>query len=201
MSFEIRLACPDDLKVIGEIYAHYIQNTTVTFEYTVPSESAFAERFAAITAVYPWLVGLSDGKIVGYAYADHPFSDRTAYGWDADLSVYLTPSFTGKGVGSRLYQALIELLCELGYRNVYGIVTGENAVSMAFHQKMGFRQVGIMQNAGFKFNRWLDVAWFEKRISELGIPDQIPMNISELSSERLRSICEKYCLYEGDENS
>lgn len=194
MSLEIRLACLDDVEVIRKIYAHYVQNTTVTFEYTVPTESAFAERFTAITAVYPWLVGLSDGKVIGYAYADHPFSDRMAYRWDADLSVYLTPSFTGNGVGSRLYQALIELLGQLGYRNVYGIVTGENTESMGFHEKMGFRQVGIMRDAGLKFNRWLDVAWYEKRISKPGIPDRIPINISEFSSKRLRDICEKYCL-------
>ncbi|MGM9681677.1 MAG: GNAT family N-acetyltransferase [Eubacteriales bacterium] len=198
MNLEIRPAVPDDVNAVREIYANYILNTTVTFEYAVPSVSDFDRRFDTVTAIYPWLVALSDGKIIGYAYADRPFSDRTAYCFDADLSVYLSPSFAGVGVGSRLYQALIEILCELGYRNVYGIVSGEKAVSIAFHEKMGFRRIGIMENSGFKFNRWLDVVWFEKRISELGTPDQPPMSISELSSKRMRCICEKYCLCEGN---
>lgn len=194
MSLEIRLAVPGDVKFIREIYAHYIQNTTVTFEYTVPSESDFEKRFATITKSFPWLVGLFDGKVIGYAYADVPFSTRMAYGWDADLSVYLTPDSIKNGVGGRLYRALIDILCEQGYRNVYGIVTGENTTSIAFHENMGFRRIGVMRNSGYKFNRWLDVVWFEKQIAELGSPKQTPMSISNLSPMRIQEICSKYCL-------
>lgn len=192
MSITIRTAASSDCAAIREIYAPYITDTTVTFEYEVPTEEAFAERFERIRNIYPWLVCEKDGVIVGYAYADVPFSSRSAYAWNADLSIYLHPNAQGGGIGRALYSALIELLVLLGYRNVYGLITGENAGSMAFHEKMGFRVAGVMKHSGYKFGRWMDVIWVEKNISPHTAPDSPPLRITELPEAKIRTVLARY---------
>ena len=83
----IRFAAPDDAAALLRIYAQYIE-TPITFEYTLPSEEEFARRIRDIQAVYPYLVYIEDGEVLGYAYA-HRFQERAAYQWGAELSVYL----------------------------------------------------------------------------------------------------------------
>lgn len=189
---EIRLAEKGDLQDIMAVYSHYILKTTVTFENTVPDLSEFEKRFERITAKYPWVVAVDGGIVVGYAYADVPFSARPAYNWDADLSVYLDNSCVHRGLGSRLYRVLMDILAELGYRNVYGIVTGENLASIAFHEKLGFRNVGCMKGSGYKFGKWLDVVWFEKRIAELGEPSGDPIFVTDMPIEKVNDIINRY---------
>lgn len=194
MSIRIRTAASSDAAAIREIYAPYITDTTVTFEYDLPTEEAFAERFDRIRAVYPWLVCEKDGVIVGYAYADVPFSTRSAYAWNADLSIYLSPEAQGCGIGRAIYSALMDLLVLLGYRNVYGLITGENSGSMAFHEKMGFRVAGIMQSSGCKFGRWINVIWVEKNISPYSIPDSPPLRITELEETKIKEVLDRYSI-------
>ena len=84
----IRIAVEADVAAILDIYAPYVTDTTVTFEYDVPSREVFLERFRGITAQFPWLVWEEDGQILGYAYATAPYA-RAAYAWCAEPSVYL----------------------------------------------------------------------------------------------------------------
>ena len=98
----IRVATQADVPEILNIYAPYIETTTVTFEYTVPSLEAFTERFRQVTEGFPWLLWEEEGKILGYAYASLPF-DRAAYGWCAEPSIYLRPEARGKHIGRQLY--------------------------------------------------------------------------------------------------
>ena len=82
----IRIATEKDIPQILAIYGPYVEDTTVSFEYTVPTEEAFLERFRGITAQFPWLVWEEDGKVLGYAYGSPPYA-RAAYGWCAEPSV------------------------------------------------------------------------------------------------------------------
>lgn len=159
---KIRFASDNDSAALLKIYAQYI-NTPITFEYELPDETEFAERIRTISREYPYLVCEDAGQTVGYAYA-HRQKERAAYQWNAELSVYLDQKFTGKGLGSRLYQVLIGLLKLQGIRNVYGVVTLPNEKSERMHLSMGFNRLGIFQNTGYKCGEWQDVAWFEKTI-------------------------------------
>ena len=96
----IRFAAPDDAAALLRIYAQYIE-TPITFEYTLPSEEEFAQRIRDIQAVYPYLVYIEDGEVLGYAYA-HRFQERAAYQWGAELSVYLDRGCVSHGIGSQL---------------------------------------------------------------------------------------------------
>lgn len=175
----IRMATPHDIPAILEIYAPYVLNTTATFEYTVPTIEEFSQRFAGITAQFPWLVWEENGKVLGYAYASAPFS-RAAYQWCAEPSIYLAPAIQGKGVGRKLYAALEALLRLQGYRVLYVIITEENRSSLSFHEKMGYTQTAHFPQCGWKFNRWLGVTWLEKRQVFVESPSISPIPIGDV---------------------
>ena len=169
----IRPALESDLPAVLAIYGPYILTSTATFEYEVPTLSAFTDRFRGITAQFPWLVWEEDGEILGYAYASAPYT-RPAYAWCAESSVYLAPAARGRGIGTALYAALEEILRTQGYQVLYALVTQENAASLRFHEKLGFRQMVLFPDCGFKFGRWLGLIWLEKRLKSVEIPTSAP---------------------------
>lgn len=169
----IRIATSADLPAMLEIYAPYVRTTTYTFEYSVPTEETFHQRFSSITAQFPWLVWEENGQVLGYAYGSLPF-ERSAYAWCAEVSIYLSPDIQGKGIGKKLYTALEHILFLQGYRVIYAIITGENSHSIAFHEHMGYRSISLFPDCGFKFGRWLDVIWMEKRSNSVDLPTAPP---------------------------
>ena len=168
----IRLADPArDARAILDVYAPYIEKTAITFETEVPSLESFTQRVKDIAAHFPYLLLEADGELVGYAYA-HRQAERAAFAWNAELSIYLKEGFAGRGMGRELYSLLEKLLAMQGYVNFYGVITGSNAVSIALHEKMGYRIIGRHVHTGFKFGQWHDTVWLHKRVSE-GVPGEI----------------------------
>ena len=170
----LRIATEGDVGEILDIYAPYILTTTITFEYTVPSREEFLERFRNITARFPWLVWEEEGRILGYAYASAPFT-RRAYDWCAEPSIYLRRDARGRGLGKKLSAALEAILEAQGFAVSYAIITSENEGSIAFHEKLGYRKCGFLDNCGLKFGRWLGVYWLEKRLKSVEIPTKPPV--------------------------
>ena len=130
----VRFATPNDSLELLKIYKQYI-DTAITFECTLPTEQEFRERIEGIIKEYPYLVCEDDGKIVGYAYA-HRHMERGAYGWNAELSVYIDRSFTSRGIGKELYIKLIELLKLQGIKNLYAGITVPNKKSEKLHTSL-----------------------------------------------------------------
>jgi len=191
----LRIATEADVPAMLEIYAPYVLTTTYTFEYDVPSAEAFLERFRTVTARFPWIVWEEDGRILGYAYASPPYQ-RAAYSWCAEDSVYLCPEARGRGLGKKLLSALEALTRLQGFQIMYAIVTQENTVSLAFHDKMGYTPLAVFQNCGYKFGRWLSVNWLEKRLSPVEIPSQmpIPWPVLRQNAEKICNILDKMTL-------
>ena len=169
----IRPATEKDIPEILEIYAPYVENTTVSFEYDVPCLKTFTQRFYTITAQFPWLVWEEEGRILGYAYASAPF-ERAAYRWCAEPSIYLRPEARGREIGRKLYAVLEAILEKQGYRVLYALITGENTPSIRFHEKEGYFAKTEFTNCGYKFNRWLSLIWMEKRINFVENPSGFP---------------------------
>ncbi len=159
----IRALRAGDLPACLEIYNYYIENTTYSFEEEPLSLAAFAKRAENISAEYPFLIAEEDGKILGYAYLS-AFSDRTAYRFTADLSIYLSPSSTGKGTGGILLSQIELLGRAAGIKNVISIITEENSPSLTFHEKHGYSVCGDFPAVGYKFGRWLGVKYLIKAI-------------------------------------
>lgn len=178
----IRTAEKWDIPAILAIYSPYILTSTATFEYDIPTKEAFLQRFETITAQFPWLVWEENGDILGYAYASPPYS-RAAYQWCAEPSVYLLPDARGKGIGKALYDALEAILKIQGYQILYALITGENDTSLHFHEKCGYKQMVRFPNCGFKFGRWLDLIWMEKRLKPVEIPSSSPISWAQLRND------------------
>ena len=162
----IRLATPADSAAILSIYAPFITNTVITFEYDVPSVMDFRQRISSILQKYPWLVCEIDGAIAGYAYAS-AFHQRAAYNWSVDLSIYIHPLYHGKKIAQALYSALLEMLRLQGYCNAYAGITLPNLKSERLHRSFGFTPVGVYRNVGYKMGQWHDVQWLELKIQDL----------------------------------
>ena len=169
----LRVAKESDVSAMLAIYAPYVRDSTVSFEYEVPAEAEFLARFRETTRQFPWLVWEQAGEILGYAYAARPFA-RAAYSWCAEPSIYVASAAQGQGIGRKLYSALEELLRQQGYFVLYAWVTGENTQSVRFHESMGYATSMILQNCGYKFGRWCSLNWMEKRLKTVGNPMDFP---------------------------
>ena len=169
----IRIASEADVPAMLEIYAPYVRDTTISFEYDPPSQAEFLRRFHSVTAQFPWLVWEEDGRILGYAYAAAPF-ERPAYSWCAEPSIYLRPEARGLGLGAKLYAALEGILEQQGYQVLYALITQENTRSIRFHEKLGYKTLAVFPDCGFKQGRWLGLIWMEKRLKIVETPSAFP---------------------------
>ena len=175
----IRPATEKDVPEILEIYAPYVENTTITFEYDVPCRRSFLQRFYEITAQFPWLVWEENGRILGYAYASAPYT-RAAFSWCAEPSIYLRQEARGKGIGRKLYTVLEQILALQGYQILYALITSENSDSIAFHRKMQYIMRVDFPDCGYKFGRWLGLVWMEKRLKIVQTPSGFPKPYSAI---------------------
>lgn len=158
----IRTATPDDAERTAAIYNHFVEHTVVTFEETPISPAEMRTRTAAvIDARYPWLVSEIDGVVAGYAYAK-TWQTRCAYRLSLESTIYLAPEFTGRGLGTELYGALFDELrkAHRGHCVVGGIAL-PNPGSVALHEKLGFELVGVFKEVGWKFDKWVDVGYWQ----------------------------------------
>ena len=175
----IRFAAEKDLSAMLDIYRPYVENTTYSFEYEVPSMEVFAQRFSDHIQQFPWLVWEENGTILGYAYAGAPW-ERAAYRWCAEVSIYLHESIHGRGTGKQLYARLEDILTRQGYRVAYALITTENTGSVAFHERLGYAYHSTFENCGFKMGRWLGVIWLQKWLNALDAPAQFPKKWTEV---------------------
>ncbi len=169
---EIRRVSPEDAEALLAIYAPYVRETAITFEYEPPAPKEFRKRISETLRRYPYLAAVREGRIVGYAYAG-PFQKRAAYDWSAEVTVYVDREQRRSGVGAALYRRLERALGEMGVRNLYACVASVEEPdehltrdSVLFHERMGYVTVGRFRQCGYKFGRWYDMVWMEKIIGE-----------------------------------
>ena len=168
----IRDATLQEADRLLEIYAYYVKNTAITFEYDTPSIDEFLSRMAQTMEKYPYLVIEVDGTIQGYAYAGS-FVGRAAYDWSCEMTIYLDHAAQKQGLGRELYTALETALNGMGILNLYAcigypVVSDEYLTtnSADFHAHLGFTEVGHFNQCGYKFGRWYDMIWMEKVIGK-----------------------------------
>ena len=173
----VRIADPDrDAVDVASIYRPAVEATAASFEEVAPDEDEMADRMRRILAGTPWLVAETDGRVIGYAYAA-PHRERAGYRWSVDVSAYVHPDWHRRHVGRALYDALLPLLRAQRFVNVYAGIALPNPASVALHESIGMRRIGVYERVGFKFGAWHDVAWYGMRIAEpAGQPDEpIPL--------------------------
>lgn len=162
MTSMIRSAETRDAAAIAQIYSYYILNSVATFEeQEVVATDMLGRMRDGETNNLPWLVAESDGRVVGYAYAGK-WRGRPAYRFAAEVSVYLSEDSTGRGIGTRLYNALIAQLQARSYHVAIAGIALPNPASVALHEKSGMVKVAHFRDVGFKFGQWVDVAYWQR---------------------------------------
>ena len=156
----IRPVSLNDTAQILEIYNHYVATSLVTFEEELVSIADFRKRISDIISKYPYLVYEEDAQILGYAYAG-VFRTRVAYRFAAESSVYIHKDHFKKGIGSKLYAALLPLMKQQGIKSAIGGVTLPNEGSVKLHEQFGFEKVAHFKAVGRKFDQWLDVGFWQ----------------------------------------
>ncbi len=178
-NYTIRLITTKDAVAALNVYAPYVLHTGISFEYEVPTVDEFKKKIEKITAQYPWLVCEYDGEIAGYAYGS-THRDRKGYQWSPEVTVYLSEKYHRKGIARVLYSALFEMLKMQGYYNLFAGVLVTNEKSVAFHRAMGFEDIGLFKNIGYKLGEWHTNLWLQYELQKPIPAPPEPIAIGEI---------------------
>lgn len=161
----IRNCTLNDMVDVQRIYAHYVEHSFASFEEVAPNIQEMTNRRDTILQKnHPYIVAVLDGKVVGFAYAS-TFRPRTAYRLTVEDSIYVDPAATGKGIGSSLIENLINTCTTMGFRQMIAVIGGtENSASIKLHERFGFKQVGILDETGYKFERWVNTVIMQRTL-------------------------------------
>jgi phosphinothricin acetyltransferase len=163
----IRTATPADAEAITAIYAPIVERMSISFELAPPSVDEMGSRVEKTLQDLPWLVSEdAQGGVNGYVYASK-HRERPAYRWSVDVTACVREDARGQGVAKRLYEALFKELVILGYFQAFAGIALPNGASVALHESVGFRPVGVYRKVGFKLGAWHDVGWWQ---NELRLP-------------------------------
>jgi L-amino acid N-acyltransferase YncA len=175
----IRLASAEDAVAIQAIYAPFVRETAVSFEVEPPTVEEMRQRIEKTLPRFPWLVCDSQGEVKGYVYAT-AHSERAAYSWSVNVSVYIHERCRRSGMGRALYASLFEILRLQGFYNAYAGATLPNPGSVGLHEAIGFRPVGVYEAVGYKFGAWHDVIWWQMALQERAATPLPPLFLDEV---------------------
>jgi L-amino acid N-acyltransferase YncA len=161
----LRPAIAADAGALAAIYEPHVRKGTATFELEPPDAAEMERRWQDVTSRgMPSLVAVSDGEVLGYAYAA-PYRPRPAYRFTVEDSIYVRAEASGKGIGRALLSALIDASERAGARQMIAVIgDSANTASIAVHATLGFRQIGMLASVGNKFARWLDVVLMQRAL-------------------------------------
>lgn len=190
-----RIAKVEDAPRILEIYAYYVENTAVSYEFLVPSLAEFTERIRSTLVKYPYIVAEEDGRIAGYIYASR-FAERAAYSWAVGTSIYIDREYHRRGIGKLLYEKLEAILKIQNITNLYAGAADPmddedpylTRNSEHFHEAIGYKTVARYHGCGCKFGRWYNLLWMEKIINEHSVPPKEVVAFSKLNESAVQAI-------------
>ena len=167
MNIRLRIAAPQDARLIHETFGHYVIASTATFNEINPSVEERAGEIQKQLETYPWLIAEDEtGRFLGYACAES-FRPQTGYRYFAELTIFLAPDAPRRAsVGRRLYEALLPFLARQGFRQVLAVITSTNEASLALHRAFGFSEAARLVSSGYKHGQWLTSVWMVKQLND-----------------------------------
>lgn len=182
----VRAATPEDAGAVAAIYAPHVLAGTVSFETEAPDARAMRTRMASSQGLYPWMVatnGAETGGVLGYAYATR-FSEREAYRWAVETTIYIADVAQRQGVGRLLYEALIDTLRAQGFTQAIGRIALPNNQSIGLHESVGFRRAGVFREIGYKQGQWIDVGYWQCELADPTNPPAEPKRFADVGVVR-----------------
>lgn len=161
----LRAATESDFVAIAELMRWAAEETTATFTIHPRSVEDWVKKWQRSRDFYPWLVAVAGDEFLGFAKAS-PFRDNDAYAWTVEVSVYVRPQHQTQGIAKQLYSQLFARLHLQGYYTAVAVVTGDNEVSLRFHERIGMRRAGELKQVGYKFDRLVGVVLFELALQD-----------------------------------
>jgi L-amino acid N-acyltransferase YncA len=161
----IRRAASSDIQTIAMIYGHYVLHSPATFEIDPPDAADMDQRRLTVqSAGLPFVVAEVDGSVAGYAYASR-YRPRPAYRFTVEDSIYIHPDAVGQGLGRQLLLEVIAACTKAGARQMIAVIgDSANTASVRLHKALGFRDVGVLQSVGYKFERWYDTVLMQREL-------------------------------------
>jgi L-amino acid N-acyltransferase YncA len=160
----VRPAVPADIPYITAIYVPFVATSTATLEIVPPDEAEMLRRWhAVVDRGLPYLVAELEGYIVGFCYASQ-FRPRDGYRYTVEDSIYVRPDCIGHHVGKSLLSELIAQCRAIGCHSMIACICGVNVPSVALHKSLGFREVGLLPEAGVKFGEWLRLLLLQRHL-------------------------------------
>lgn len=156
----IRQIISSDIPEILPIYNYHVKNTLVTFDITPLSIEQFIKKVERISNDFPFLVYIENNEILGFSYASK-WRQKPAYNHTVESTVYIKNSTQRKNIGTKLYVELLKQLTAKGFKIVIGGISLPNEPSIQFHEKFGYEKVGHFSKVGKKFDKWVDVAFWQ----------------------------------------
>ena len=188
----IRAAASADAAPIAAIYAPFVESSAVSFEDNAPSEAEIASRIEAGPNQFPWLVaeerrqgggGLEPGTVLAFAYAT-VFRERPAYRFSVETSIYVLPDAQRRGIGTMLYEALLDTLAAQGFTQALATISLPNDASIRLHEMMGFFRAGTWRAIGWKRDHWRDVGLWQRPLADPTEPPPEPRAFREVGVVR-----------------
>ncbi len=176
---QIRLVTSNDIMDVLEIYKPFVTSTAITLEYDDAGLEDFLKKIDNITSEYPFLVCEAGNKIIGYTYANK-YRFPKGHQWSAEISIYISSGYHGKGIAKILYETLFSILKLQNFINVFAGIVLPNIKSEEFHKKLNFQEAGIFKNGGYKLGNWHDVKWFQLNLSEHTYNPPLPKTIHQI---------------------
>jgi phosphinothricin acetyltransferase len=159
----VRPGSRDDLEQLNDLYNHYVRTSACTFDIEEISMDERRAWFAGFGGRYKLFVAVDGDRVLGYSHSKS-FRPKHAYETSVEVTVYVAHDAHGRGAGARLYQALFDGLAGEDVHRAYAGITMPNPASVALHARFGFKQVAYFTEQGRKFDKYWDVAWFEKEL-------------------------------------
>lgn len=161
----VRTATDADLDRVAAIYGREVREGTATFDLDPPPRAKWEGLLASPHAGDHFLVAADGPSVLGFAYSS-AFRDKGAYAATREVTIYLDPAAAGRGLGRRLYDELLARMTASGVRTALACIALPNDASEALHRACGFTRQGELREVGRKFDRWIDVVWWQKALQD-----------------------------------
>lgn len=162
-TLRVRSATDDDLGRVRDIVNYYIEHSVFNFRTEPQSLDEVRALWEQRRQRFPWLVGVIDDDVVGLAHAG-PWNERAAYQWTVESTIYVDPSTHRRGVGDALYTELLDRLRRQGFHSAIAVIALPNDPSVRLHERHGFERVGHLREAGYKYDAWHDVGFWQRSL-------------------------------------